>query len=89
MQPGVVRTAPYTDRVPIYDTFTKRKRRQAEAGKPQSLLHDKVPDQLRRQVVFIWKDALGFFVEQSPYNFSGEPPANARWRAICGSLPRL
>jgi AbiJ N-terminal domain 4 len=70
------------DRVPIYDTFTKRKRR-AERGRQTDVYrYDVVPETLRAQVLYIWREALGGYRKMHPYEFQGPPPSNDRWQVI-------
>lgn len=67
--------------MPIFDTYTKRKRR-AQKGAPEPFQHEVIPVELRRQIVIIWLDTIGPFVPPNRYSFHGEPPPNDRWRFI-------
>jgi AbiJ N-terminal domain 4 len=82
------RPDPRIDLVPIHDTFTKRKRRAAQAGQPEVYTYDFVPPELRAQVAYMWRDALGGYREVGRYDFAAEPPSNARWRAIRDLIAR-
>jgi hypothetical protein len=74
--------------MPIYDTFTKRKRRAARAGQPEIYRYDEVPDALRTQVAYILRDTIGGYQEMGRYDFHGPPSSNARWEAIRDALAR-
>ncbi len=66
--------------VPIYDIYSKRKKRAEEAGQPDVYKYDEIPQALRHQVIYIWKTAIGTWQEVS-YDRSDEPPESI-WIAI-------
>jgi hypothetical protein len=70
--------------VPIYDTFTKRKRAAAKAaaGSIDVYQYDSIPAALRTQVAYIWTSTIGAYREIGRYDFSGPPPCNERWEFI-------
>jgi hypothetical protein len=74
--------------VPIYDTFTKRKRLAAKAEQPEVYVYDSVPPELRTQVAYIWRDAIGGYREAGRYEWGEELPSNARWRVIRDMVAR-
>lgn len=67
--------------MPIFDLYSKRKRR-AEQGAPGPYQYDVIPPELRRQIVIIWLDTIGPFAPADHYSFHGERPSNDRWRFI-------
>lgn len=73
--------------MPTFDTYTKRKRRATE-GEPGPLQYDTLPEPLRVQIGYMWRDTLGLYQKQSPYDFSDPPPANKRWRTIFDVIVR-
>jgi hypothetical protein len=68
--------------VPIYDTFTKRKRRAAAKGRQDIYRYDDVPETLRTQVLYIWREAIGGYREMHRYDFTEPPRSNGRWEFI-------
>jgi hypothetical protein len=74
--------------MPIFDTFTKRKREAARAGKPEVYQYDLVPEALRVQVFYMWREALGGYQEMGPFDYSAAPPSNRRWETIRNSVAR-
>lgn len=67
--------------MPIYETFTKRKRRAAKVGLPDVYTYDTVPAELRMQVFYVWRDAIGGYRE-GDYDYGVVPPSTGCWRAI-------
>ncbi|MXX63243.1 MAG: hypothetical protein F4112_10170 [Holophagales bacterium] len=65
--------------------FSYRKR-VAEGNVPDVYVYDELPEQLRVQVVHIWKDAIGPFRELRRYE--SEPLANPVWEEIHNSVAR-
>jgi len=71
--------------VAIIDIFSKRKKREANAGKPDVYQYDDLPEPFRVQVVHIWRSALG------PYGtdeFGRAFPSNKFWGTIRDLLCR-
>jgi excisionase family DNA binding protein len=49
--------------MPIYETFSKRRKRLESAGKQEIYQYDDLPQPFRVQVVHIWRESLGqYFV---------------------------
>lgn len=74
--------------MPIYDTFSKRKRRAEHAGKPPVLRYDSLPQDLRVQILYILLDTIGRYREMGQFDFEGPPPSNGRWDAIRDIIAR-
>jgi len=68
--------------VPIYDTFTKRKRRAARAGQPEVYTYDQLSNELRTQIAYIWRDAIGGYYEGSRFDYTDAPRSNQWWETI-------
>lgn len=73
--------------MPVFDIFSKRKRRSKEANEPDVYQYDEVPNSLRTQIRFIWDDAIGRYYRPAPY---GETPRNnnSAWKFIRDSVCR-
>ncbi len=63
----------------IFELFSKRKKREANAGKPDVYQYDKLPEPFRVQVVHIWRSALGPYGTDRYGNFL---PTNSIWKGI-------
>jgi hypothetical protein len=72
--------------MPVYDIYSKRKRQQEKAGRPDIYKYDEIPEGLRNQVICIWRDAIGTKRADS-YDHSNEPP-DSIWIAIHDILCR-
>jgi hypothetical protein len=74
--------------MPIYETFSKRKKRLERAGKQDIYQYDKLPPEFRVQIIHIWRGAIGRYY--SPSNSFGGPasPANVFWEVIHKTLAR-
>ncbi len=68
--------------MPVFDTFTKRKRQAERAGKPDVYQYENLPQPLRAQVMYIWGEALGGYRQMDRFDFDAPPPSNARWQLI-------
>jgi hypothetical protein len=68
--------------MPVYDTFTKRKRKAERGQVADPYRYDVVPEPLRAQVAYIWNAAIGGYQEMSPYTVANPPRSNARWEFI-------
>jgi len=66
--------------MPITDLFSKRSKRP-----PDVYTYDKLPEQLRVQVIHIWKSAIGPFFREDPWN---HPASNTHWRDIHDTICR-
>jgi hypothetical protein len=65
----------------IYETFSKRIRRLAQAGQVDVYQYEELPHAFRVQVVHIWRDAIGFY--RSPINSE-----QVHWQLIHDTLAR-
>lgn len=74
--------------MPVFDTFTKRKRRAAGAGQPVKWDYENVPEALRTQVVYILMETLGGYRVPHRYDIYEPPPSNGRWEFIRGAVAR-
>jgi len=79
-------TAAYHENVPIYDTFSKRNRGSTGTEETDVYRYDELPTELRTQIYFILRDALGRYEQVGQFDYV--PPANARWEFIHGALVR-
>ncbi len=71
----------------IYELFSRRKKK-AEQTEPDPYRYDDIPEPLRNQIMFIWRDAIGAWHTPSAFGGSHEPPHNNQaWifiqRTIC------
>jgi hypothetical protein len=72
-----------------FETYSKRKKKAAKAGKPDVYQYDVLPEGLRVQIVHIWNDAIGaFFPKHSGYSHSPISPANEWWFFIHKTLAK-
>jgi hypothetical protein len=74
--------------VPIFDTFTKRKRQAERAGEPDIYQYDSLPQELRVQVMYILGETLGRYREQGPWSMESPLPSNNRWGLIRDAVAR-
>lgn len=44
--------------MPVYDLYSKRRKREL-GGEPDVFVYDSLPEELRRQIIHIWGDAIG------------------------------
>jgi hypothetical protein len=66
----------------IFETFSKRKKRLANAGRQEIYQYDDLPGAFRRQVWHIWRDAIGGFYIPRGYS-SGYPlQSNGYWKLL-------
>ena len=73
--------------MPVYDLYSKRKKRAEMAGQPDVYKYDSLPQSLRIQITKIWDDAIGPYVDYDPYITSRSPRnANENGGAI---IPHL
>jgi len=56
----------------IYDTFSKRKRKQEQAGKTDVFIYDEVPNKFRVQVVQILENAIGPYFKPTAFNVNAK-----------------
>jgi hypothetical protein len=72
----------------IWETFTKRQKRIASAGKQDVYQYDDLPVAFRGQVVHIWQTAIGRFFIPQGYSSGRVSPSNQFWRFIHDTLAR-
>jgi hypothetical protein len=72
--------------MPVYDIYSKRKRRQENAGCPDVYKYDEIPEGLRNQVIHIWRTAIGTYLKE-PYDNSKKVP-DSIWIVIHDILCR-
>jgi hypothetical protein len=68
--------------MPVYDLFSKRKRRAEKAGTAEVYTYDAIPHPLKVQIVHIWRDAIGVCGRNS------HTQANSRWNSIHDTMVR-
>src|SRR5437879_839231 len=74
--------------MPIYETFSKRLKKQEKAGQPDVYQYEVLPPEFRNQVIHIWMDALGAWRLVDRSGFYREPLTNECWRRIHGHIAR-
>lgn len=74
--------------MPIIDLFSKRKKLQDSQGNPDVYQYDKIPDDLRTQVVHIWRTAIGRYYRHTGYSVGEDSPACKLWEFIHDSIAR-
>jgi VanZ family protein len=72
----------------ILETFTKRQKRIASAGKQDVFQYDDLPAAFRGQVIHIWQTAIGQYFVSQGYSSGQSSPSNQFWRFIQGTLAR-
>ena len=66
-----------------FETYTKRQKRLANAGKQDVYQYDQLPNEFRVQVIHIWNAAIGsYYVPQGYSSGRSSSPANQFWSAI-------
>lgn len=68
--------------MPLFDLFSKRKKREAAKGTPDVYQYSTIPEALRVQIVHIWRDAIGM-----PREYGSDIPAEA-WQTIHDAMCR-
>jgi len=71
-----------------YETFSKRKKRLANAGKTEIYQYEDLPDTFRVQVVYIWRDALGRFYIPGDYSSVAAAASNIFWETIHDTIAK-
>jgi hypothetical protein len=71
----------------IWETFTKRQKRIAQAGKPEVYQYDDLPETFRMQVVYIWRAAIGqYYYPQGGFLNDRPSPSNQFWEEIHNTM---
>jgi hypothetical protein len=68
-----------------FETYSKRQKRLANAGKQDMYQYEVLPPAFRVQVIHIWKDAIGQYYKG---DYSRSSPANGSWKFIHDTLAR-
>ncbi len=70
----------------VFETYSRRKRRQDRGGEPEIYVYDDAPAQLRHQIGLALTEGIGEYTLSDPYNVYGETPDNETaydcWREI-------
>jgi hypothetical protein len=74
--------------MPIFETFSTRQAKRAEAGKADVYQYQSLPQPFRVQVAHIWKTAIGPYFFWNSSGFTSEPKSNQAWRWIHDTLAR-
>ncbi len=77
--------------MPILDLYSRRRRQVDKAGQPDVYRYDDIRQELRVQIIQIWRDAIGPCLPPDPYGMRGydEPPNSEDWwREIHAALAR-
>jgi hypothetical protein len=72
----------------IIETFSKRQKRLANAGNQDIYQYDELPTAFRVQVIHIWNDAMGAYIESSGYSSTKSSPANRFWALVHKAMVR-
>jgi hypothetical protein len=72
----------------IWDLFSKREARKRKQGKEDVFQYHNLPEAFRVQVIHIWRDALGQWVEQEPYSLPISYKPNTWWLEIFNAITR-
>ena len=74
--------------MPVFDLFSHRKR-VAEGETRDVFIYDELPDALRVQIIYIWRDSIGQFHVNLGYDFEEEGVHNnVGWRFIHDAVAR-
>lgn len=73
--------------MPVFETFSKRRKREARGDAPEIYQYDAVPMPLRVQVIHIWRDALGEPPRHNGY-MTTATISNQLWETIHSALCR-
>lgn len=69
--------------MPVFDLYSKRKKKAEKAGQPDVYQYDTLPRTLRVQITMILNDAIGPYYESDPLGFASVPyNANDTWDAL-------
>jgi hypothetical protein len=75
--------------MPIIDLYSKRKKRIEKFSQPEVYQYDELPFTFRRQVIHIWRDAIGVYQNSDAYSTFGYTPlVNRVWHQIHNLLSR-
>ncbi len=75
--------------MPVYETFSKRQKNLHSAGQPDFYQYENLPIAFRRQVLHIWRDALGIYHRPGSYDFDPwVSPSNESWGLIENTIAR-
>jgi hypothetical protein len=69
--------------MPIFDLFSKRLKRQGDAGKPILYTYDKFPTPFRTQVAHIWESTIGHW-----RRYENDAISNQAWAVIHNTMAR-
>jgi len=74
--------------MPVFETFSRRQAKRAEAGKADVYQYESLPQPFRVQVAHIWRAAIGPYFLRGPADLTSEPKSNQAWRWIHDTLAR-
>ncbi len=72
----------------VVDLYSKRKRRKENHGKEDVYQYHWLPKELKRQIIFIWQDAIGPYYEPRHSFDDHSSPSNGYWDYIESTLLR-
>ncbi len=72
----------------VFETYAKRKRFRAKAGKADVYQYDEIPPFLRTQVIYVLVASLGRWYNSGPYDSDYVPSGNRNWEPISNTLER-
>jgi hypothetical protein len=73
-----------------FQLYSQREKLKLQADQPEVYQYDSLPDELLTQIIYIWKDAVGFYQVPSHNLFreGGPSPMNWFWEHVVGFLSR-
>lgn len=74
--------------MPVYELYSRRKRRENSAGEPEVYQYEMLPEYLRTQIRQVLTAAIGTYRTISPYSTYPPPNNNNAWREIAQLLRR-
>ena len=74
--------------MPIYETFSRRRKEQEQGAKSDVFVYDSIPSTLRVQINMIVQDSLGPYIIGDTWSGVPGSPSNRDWEAIYDILAR-
>lgn len=72
----------------VFDTYSKRRKRQESHGEPEVYQYEDVPAKLRIQIAQIWRDALGRWFRPRGYSYAPSSASSTWWEFINRTLSK-
>jgi hypothetical protein len=74
--------------MPVYELYSRRKRRAESEGDPEVYQYDKIPERLRTQIRQFFSAAIGAYRQISPYATYEPANNNKDWHTLANTLRR-